>query len=60
MNQTDTSPSKVKDNGVDIITKGLTEQDEADMAEQGKEQRFVRNFGLWSMLGFTATSMLNS
>lgn len=37
--------------------KGLTRQDEADMAEQGKRQRFNRNFGFISMLGFTTTSM---
>jgi hypothetical protein len=39
--------------------KGLTRQDEADMAEQGKRQRFNRNFGFISMLGFTTTSMCN-
>lgn len=36
--------------------KGLTHQDAADMAEQGKRQRFHRNFGFISMLGFTTTS----
>ena len=36
--------------------KGLTRQDQADMAEQGKKQRFNRNFGFISMLGFTTTS----
>jgi hypothetical protein len=36
--------------------KGLTRQDEADMAKQGKRQRFNRNFGFISMLGFTTTS----
>lgn len=39
--------------------KGLTRQDEADMAEQGKRQRFNRNFGFISMLGFTTTSRLS-
>ena len=36
--------------------KGLTRRDEQDMAEQGKRQRFNRNFGFLSMLGFTTTS----
>ena len=38
------------------VVKGLTRQDEADMAEQGKKQRFNRNFGFISMPGFTTTS----
>lgn len=57
MDSIDTSPSESKGDGIEVITESLPSQDEADMAEQGKKQRFVRNFGLWSMLGFTATSM---
>lgn len=34
-----------------------TVQDEVDLAEQGKTQQLSRNFGLWSMVGFTATMM---
>lgn len=34
-----------------------TPQDELDLAEQGKTQQLTRNFGLWSMVGFTATMM---
>ncbi|GAB7352183.1 hypothetical protein MBLNU459_g2662t1 [Dothideomycetes sp. NU459] len=40
-----------------IIRNGATTQDEADLAEQGKTQQLSRNFGLWSMVGFTATMM---
>lgn len=32
-------------------------QDEVDMAAQGKVQELNRKFGLWSMVGFTATMM---
>ena len=39
-----------------VRVKGLTRQDMADMAEHGKRQRFNRNFGFISMLGFTTTS----
>ena len=42
--------------GDGVRVKGLTRRDEADMAEQGKRQRFNRNFGFISMLGFTTTS----
>ena len=40
--------------------KGLTRRDEQDMAEQGKRQRFNRNFGFLSMLGFTTTSKMQA
>lgn len=46
----------VSPNDRDARIKGLTRQDAADMAEQGKKQRFNRNFGFISMLGFTTTS----
>ncbi|PSS20430.1 hypothetical protein M430DRAFT_34710 [Amorphotheca resinae ATCC 22711] len=39
------------------IAAGSTSQDQADMAGVGKKQRFTRNFGFISMLGFTTTMM---
>lgn len=46
MNPTDTSLTDMESNGVDIITKGPPKYDEADIAEQGNKQHFIRNLGL--------------